>query len=98
MQAVAYYVGPGRDATGWSFPTFLLTDSEPTGAVAVRLDALAWDEIVTEAGRQGVEPDALLEHAALFFGAARDAGLLTDRILTDLDREPFGTASRPRRD
>lgn len=92
VQAIAYYVGPGRDTPGWAFPKFLVPDAEPSGAIAVGLDPLVWEEITTEAGRQRVEPDALVQHAALFFGAARDAGQLTDRILADLDRRPFGTS------
>jgi hypothetical protein len=94
VQAIAYYVGPGRGTAGWAFPKFLVTDAEPTGAIAVQLERVAWEEIASEADRQGVEADALVQHAALFFGAARDAGQLTDRILADLERRPFGAADR----
>ena len=94
VQAIAYYLGPARDTPGWAFPKFLVPDSEPSGAIAVCLDPLAWEEITVEAARQGVEPDALVQHSALFFGAARDAGQLTDRILADLERRPFGSSRR----
>jgi hypothetical protein len=93
LQAVSYYLGPGKGTPGWAFPSFLVADSEPDGPIAVELERPAWNEILAEAERQGVEPDALLQHAALFFGAARDAGQLTDRIIEDLDREPFGSGS-----
>jgi hypothetical protein len=90
-QAVAYYLGPGRDTAGWAFPKLLVPDSEPAGTVTVELDPMAWDQIVAEAERQAVEPDALVQHMTLFFGAARDAGRLTDRLLEGLDRERFGS-------
>jgi hypothetical protein len=90
VQAIAYYVGPARDTTGWAYPRFLVPDSEPTGRMTVQLELVVWERIAAEAERQAVEPDALVQHAALFFGAARDAGHLTDRILQELDQEPFG--------
>jgi hypothetical protein len=92
VQAIAYYVGPARDTTGWAYPKFLVPDSEPAGRMAVRIEGVVWERIAAEAKRQEVEPDALVQHAALFFGAARDAGQLTDQILHELEQKPFSSA------
>ncbi len=91
LQAIGYYLGAGRESAGWAFPKFLVPDSEPAGTVTASLERTAWDQIVAEAERQGVEPDALLQHAAIFFAAARDAGRLSDRALEQLAREPLSS-------
>jgi hypothetical protein len=92
-RAIAYYLGPGRgSAAGWAFPKFLVPAAEPSGSAAVPLGRAAWDEIAIEAERQAIEPDSLVQHAALFYGAARDAGRLPDGDLDGLDQESGAAA------
>lgn len=89
-QSIEYYLLK-RDSksTGWAYPKFLPpgTDSEQ-GGVEVPLERGLWDEMALEADRQEVAVDHLLQHAALYFAAARDAGRLTDRIIEVLDETP----------
>jgi hypothetical protein len=90
-QAIRYYlIDADARPPGWAYPTFLPAD---TGAGAagpgfeVPLERGAWDALCPEAERQGVEPGALLQHAALYFAAARDAGRLTGELLEALEKD-----------
>jgi hypothetical protein len=56
-----------------------------TSGPAVELDCTTWRELVDEAERQGVSPDALGTHALLYFLADLDSGLLARRLGDALD-------------
>jgi hypothetical protein len=89
VQAVRYYL-TDRDSgrAGWSYPSFFGEDGDgPDRKVRLTIDDAIWGEFTVEAERQGVSPDQLLQHAALYFLADRDTGRLTQRILEDLGRE-----------
>jgi hypothetical protein len=90
-RAVSFYLAE-RDGgrSEWSYPSFLDGGDGLTGAQELRLDQELWDELQAEAARQGVDPGALLQHAAFYYGAARDDGRLTERIAAELRREEGG--------
>jgi hypothetical protein len=53
----------------------------------VDLDADLWQQLRAEAERQEASAEDLLQHAAFYYGAARDDGRLTERIASGLQRE-----------
>jgi len=84
--ALRCYLGDkGSDRAAWPYPSFL-RGSETAGTVRIELDVAAdlWRAFEAEAAAQGVSVEQLSEHAAFYFGAERDAGRLTERILRDL--------------
>jgi hypothetical protein len=85
QQTVRFYLGPGRGDAGWAYPKFLELEDDAAATLDIQLEPAAWQELSAEAERQGVAPSALLQHAALYFAAARDAGRLTTRILAQID-------------
>jgi hypothetical protein len=83
MRALRYYLedrASGR--TDWPCPTFL-PDVGGAGKVDLdlTLDEALWRELRAEAERQGVEPERLAEHAALYFAGSRDAGRIDQEAL-----------------
>jgi hypothetical protein len=88
-QAVHYYLSEGEPRPpGWAVPKFLFEDAASDGHdLEVPLEPEAWQLLLEEAKRQEVEPDRLLQHAALYFAAARDSGRLTGWILEEIERE-----------
>lgn len=88
-QAVRFYLGD-RDGeqAGWHYPSFLgESDGGSDGQRQVSLDEDLWQQLQAEAERQEVSPEDLLQHAAFYYGAARDDGRLTEQIADDLRRE-----------
>ncbi len=82
-QAIRYYLIEGeKQPPGWAFPTFLSAGTpESSLQFEIPVERAGWERLGKEAERQGVSPQALLQHAALYFAAARDAGRLTDQLL-----------------
>jgi predicted DNA-binding ribbon-helix-helix protein len=59
--------------------------SQDTSGATIELDCTTWRELVDEAERQGVSPEALGAHALLYFLADLDSGLLARRLRDALD-------------
>jgi hypothetical protein len=90
VQVIRYYLADrGSDRAGWRYPGFLREDNQvsPVREVRFTVETAIWKEFTEEAERQAVSVDQLLQHAALYFMADRDAGRLAQRILEDLGRE-----------
>jgi hypothetical protein len=75
---------------GWRYPSFLDDGAAANGGRAVSLPEDLWQQLQAEAERQGVDPEDLLQHAAFYYGAARDEGRLTRRIAEELSQEEEG--------
>jgi len=75
---------------GWRYPTFLDGSQVDGDGCEVSLSEELWQELQAEAERQEVQPGDLLQHAAFYYGAARDEGRLTARIAAELSREEEG--------
>lgn len=87
-QAVRFYLDE-RDSgqAGWRYPSFLEGRDGAGDGRGVSLDEDLWQQLQAEAERQDASPEDLLQHAAFYFGAARDDGRLTERIAGELRRE-----------
>lgn len=85
--AVVYYLADEDSARpGWRAPRFLReTEGLSTGEFDV--DDETWLALEREAGRQGIAPGRLAEHAFLYFVADLDSGRLAGRIEAALDDE-----------
>lgn len=98
-RAVRFYLDERDDGQpGWRYPSFLAAeDGDGDGTAAdgheVSLDEELWRELQAEAEAQRVAPEDLLQHAAFYYGAARDEGRLTERIAEGLRREESESAS-----
>jgi len=90
-RAVRFYLGDS-DGPGWLYPAFLdgAGGALDAGGSEVSLPDELWQDLRVEAERQGVSPEDLLQHAAFYYGAARDEGRLTRRIAEELQREEEG--------
>jgi hypothetical protein len=88
-QAVRFYLGEREGGhPSWRYPSFLDGGAAATaGSCTVNLDEELWQQLRAEAERQEASPEGLLQHAALYYGAARDDGRLTERIASGLRRE-----------
>jgi hypothetical protein len=86
-RAVRFYLEE-RDGghLGWTYPAFL-GGSDGGGGREVDLPEELWQQLRAEAEQQEVSPQDLLQHAAFYYGAARDDGRLTERIAAELRRE-----------
>jgi hypothetical protein len=88
VRAVRYYLEDSDSGrVEWPCPDFLRNKPAGGGAVELSVDEDLWDSFEQEASRQGVPVQRLAEHAALYFAADRDAGRVTQRILST----PWGT-------
>lgn len=87
-RAVRFYLEE-RDGgdPGWRYPSFLDGADGAKDGREVSLPAELWQQLGAEAERMEVAPEALLQHAAFYYGAARDEGRLTVRIAEELRRE-----------
>jgi hypothetical protein len=88
-RAVRFYLGE-RDGgqSGWRYPSFFENGGGAgDDGCEVSLPDDLWQELRAEGERQGVSPEDLLQHAAFYYGAARDEGRLTQRIAEELRRE-----------
>jgi hypothetical protein len=90
-RAVRFYFKE-RDSgqPGWRYPSFLEESAGPKDGHEVSVPDELWQQLQAEAGRQQVSPEDLLQHAAFYYGAARDDGRLTRRIAEELSREEEG--------
>ena len=87
-QAVRFYLGGSHsDQPGWRYPSFLEGRDGAGDGRGVSLDEDLWQQLRAEAERQETSPEDLLQHAAFYYGAARDDGRLTERIAGELRRE-----------
>jgi hypothetical protein len=88
-RAVRFYLEERDESqAGWRYPSFLDGRSSTDGdSCEVGLPDDLWQQLQGEAERQGVSPEDLLQHAAFYYGAARDEGRLTERIAEELRRE-----------
>jgi hypothetical protein len=94
-RAVRFYLGDGESddgRPGWRYPSFLDGSDGPADGAGseVSLPEELWQQLQAEAERQEVSPEDLLQHAAFYYGAARDEGRLTQRIAEELQREEEG--------
>jgi hypothetical protein len=80
---------------GWRYPGFLADGdgAEDSSGREVGLEDGVWRQLQAEAERQGVPAEELLQHAAFYYGAARDEGRLTQRIAEELRREEEAAGS-----
>ncbi|MCW2988715.1 MAG: hypothetical protein JWM24_1653 [Solirubrobacterales bacterium] len=87
-QAVGYYLNQRQEnPPGWAYPSFLPSSDGIEPSLEVPLELGLWEALRREAERQEVAPDRLLQHASLYFGAARDSGHLTESIEEGLQGE-----------
>ena len=75
---------------GWRYPAFLERPPLDSDGREVSIPDDLWQQLQAEAERQEVSPEDLLQHAAFYYGAARDEGRLTQRIAEELSREEEG--------
>jgi hypothetical protein len=84
--AALYWLGD-RDAgrPAWRAPRFRRGAVAAGGGVRVGLDEDTWHALEDEGRRQGVDAEALAEHALLYFLADLDSGRVAQRLehLTD---------------
>jgi hypothetical protein len=86
-RAVRFYLNEkSGEGAGWRYPSFLPEDGV-VKEVTVPLEEGLWGELQAEAERQAVGAEALLQHAAFYYIAARDDGRLTEWILGELVKE-----------
>lgn len=79
----------------WRYPPFLDGTQVDGGGREVSLPEDLWQQLRAEAERQEVSPEDLLQHAAFYYGAARDDGRLTARIAEELRREEEAGGESP---
>jgi hypothetical protein len=84
--AIAYFLSErDSDAPGHAYPEFRRGERvEPARQFELAIDAGLWGQFVVEAESQRVSPSQLLEHAALYLAAHRDAGEIAERIARGL--------------
>jgi len=93
-RAVRFYFeerdGGDGEQPGWRYPSFLDRPPVDGDGWEVSFPDELWQQLQAEAERQEVSPEDLLQHAAFYYGAARDDGRLTQRIAEELGREEEG--------
>jgi hypothetical protein len=93
-RAVRFYLEErDREQSNWRYPPFLDGTQIDGEGREVSLPDELWQQLQAEAERQEVPPEDLLQHAAFYYGAARDDGRLTARIAEELQREEEGGVS-----
>lgn len=85
-----YFEERDGERPGWRYPVFLAGQDGERDGRQVSLPDDLWQQLQAEAERQEVAPEDLLQHAAFYYGAARDEGRLTQRIAEELRREEEG--------
>ena len=82
--AVEYFLGD-RDSGRPSLkvPRFARNTTAPELDVEVDLDGRTWDEAESEASRQRVPLERLLEHATMYLVADLDSGEVAERIAAE---------------
>ena len=95
-RAASFYLAERDDGRpGWAYPSFLAGEDGAGERRDVDLDEELWQQLCAEAERQQVAPEDLLQHAALYYGAVRDEGRLTERIAEELRREEEAEGAGP---
>lgn len=100
VDAIRRYLGD-RDTygPGWAYPRFLREEEYPEEvAVRLEIDSELWDLLVDEAERQGVSPQKMVTHAALYVAGEVNAGRASRRFLDDLEgpgEKEGGLSQRP---
>jgi hypothetical protein len=64
-----YLADRGSGRTSWKVPRFLRDEQSrrsPTAELEIDLDEATWTALEEEAGRQGVSPSLLLQHAMMY--------------------------------
>jgi hypothetical protein len=89
VAAIRCYLGDRASyGPGWAYPRFLpKEDGREEVTLQLELDSELWDMLEDEAKRQGVSPQKMVTHAALYVAGEVNAGRATRRILDDL-KEP----------
>lgn len=91
LRAIRFYLEEREgEQPGWRYPSFLDGADGASGGREVSLPDDLWQQLQAEAQRQDVGAEDLLQHAAFYYGAARDEGRLTQRIAEELSREEEG--------
>jgi hypothetical protein len=85
-----YFEERDGEQPGWRYPSLLDCGNGAKDGRQVSLPDDLWQQLQAEAERQEVSPEELLQHAAFYYGAARDEGRLTQRIAEELRREEEG--------
>jgi hypothetical protein len=88
-----YFEERDSERPGWRYPSFLAGGDGAKDGREVSVAEDLWEQLRAEAERQEVSPEDLLQHAAFYYGAARDEGRLTQRIAEELSREEEGGGS-----
>jgi hypothetical protein len=80
--AALYYLADGEaERPAWRAPRFVRSAADAPGrGLEIDLDDDIWVALHREAGRQGVEPERLAEHAVLYFLADLDSGRIAGRL------------------
>ncbi len=80
--AVAYFMAERDPARpGWAYPDFRRQYGDgPRTRCEVAIDGDLWARFRSEAERQRVTSDELLEHALLYLAAGEDSGALAERL------------------
>ncbi len=90
-RAIRFYLEEGDDdQLDWRYPSFLNGKARAEEGREVNIEDELWQQLRAEAERQQVKPEELLQHAAFYYGAARDEGRLTRRIAEELQAEEEG--------
>jgi hypothetical protein len=83
--AILYYLRNREEGRpGWRAPRFGGTPKDVRGE-RVTVDDKTWAELEEEAGRQGVTPGMLAEHAVLFYLADLESGRIAERLDAAMD-------------
>ncbi|HKT83148.1 MAG TPA: hypothetical protein VJQ84_04850, partial [Solirubrobacterales bacterium] len=86
LRAIRFYLEDrSAGGPGWDYP--LVLRNKPSAEEVefeLSIDSDLWRSLKLEAKRQDVSVSQMLEHAALYYAAALDAGRITKRILEDL--------------
>jgi hypothetical protein len=78
--AILYYLGNREEGPpGWHAPRFRVGSKNVRGE-GVAVDDETWAALEAEAGRQGVTPGRLAEHAVLFYLADLESGRIAERL------------------
>jgi hypothetical protein len=82
-----YFEERDGERSSWRHPRLLDGSDGTQDGREVSLPDDLWQQLQSEAERQEVSPEDLVQHAAFYYGAARDEGRLTQRIAEELRRE-----------
>jgi hypothetical protein len=82
--AVEYFLGDRNSGrSSLKVPRFARNTTAPELDVEIDLDGRTWDEAESEAARQRVPLERLLEHASMYLVADLDSGEVAERIAAE---------------